>query len=62
MREVPGVVVEEKMWLAASPAGGDSPFGEIEREAGGLDVEANREDNDALEFLLDKPDSKADGA
>jgi hypothetical protein len=56
------MVVDEKMRLVAIPVGGDSPFGEIEREAGGLDVETNREDNDALEFLLDKPDSKADCA
>ena len=60
--EAPEAVVEEKMWLAAIPTGGDSPLGEIERETGGLDVEANREDNDVLEVLLDKPDSKAGGA
>ena len=62
MREdVPGVVVE-KTRLAATPPDGDPPFGEIEREAGGLDVEANREDNDALEGLLVRLDSEADGA
>jgi hypothetical protein len=55
-------VVDEKTWLVAIPPDGGSPFGEIEREVGGLDVEANREDRDAFEGLLDKLDSDTEGA
>jgi hypothetical protein len=55
------VVIDEKTWLLATPTDGDSPFGEIDREVGGLDVEANREDKDAFDGLLGKLDSDADG-
>jgi hypothetical protein len=54
-------VIDEKTWLFATPTDGDSPFGEIDREVGGLDVEANREDKDAFDGLLGKLDSDADG-